>query len=133
MTPDRSNPPISADESHEAQDSRDQQRVSAFVLCSERIVTRADGTVLGRDAEAIRLIQVLDLNSPRLIEWRTLWMRIIELAAAHNPELHRELVGFPQDMPQLDRLRPPGGNDRPDGIAESWHMRKARGELPPQY
>lgn len=103
------------------------------VMCRDRIVTGDDGTVRGVDAEATWLILALDLNSPRLIEWRLTWRRIIELAAERDPLLLAELAGFPRDLPDLGRLRPPGGNGRPDGIAESWRAHAQQGKLPSLY
>jgi UDP-glucose 4-epimerase len=35
----------------------------------------------------------------------------------------------PEDLPDLRRLKPPAGNSRPEGIGQSWHARRARGEL----
>jgi hypothetical protein len=104
-----------------------------IVMCSPRILTQPDGTVRGLDGEAIRLVLILDLNSPRLVEWRIMWMRIIDLAAERDRMLLRKLTGFPADLPRLHRLRPPGGNARPEGIAESWAALADRGELPALY
>jgi hypothetical protein len=36
----------------------------------------------------------------------------------------------PIDLPNLARLRPPGGNSRPAGVDASHFARRARGELP---
>ncbi|HEX5445838.1 MAG TPA: hypothetical protein VFW87_18570 [Pirellulales bacterium] len=55
-----------------------------LVMCRDRIVTGDDGSVRGVDAEATRLILALELNSPRLVEWRVTWMRIIDLAAERD-------------------------------------------------
>ena len=104
-----------------------------IVMCSTRIKTRADGTVHGLDAEAIRLVMTLDLNSPRLVEWRVMWMRIVDLAAERDRPLLQKLAGFPVELPKVGRLRPPAGNARPEGIAESWSALADRGELPPLY
>ena len=92
-----------------------------------------DGTLVGQDAAATRLILQLDLNSPRLVEWRITWMRIIELARERDRELWQRLVGFPADLPDLQRLRPPKGNNRHEGIAESWAERAKQGRLPDHY
>jgi hypothetical protein len=104
-----------------------------IVMCGTRIVTRTDGTVRGLDGEASRVVLVLDLNSPRLVEWRIMWMRIIELAAERDRWLLQKLIGFPADLPRLRRLRPPTGNSRPEGIADSWAELADRGELPALY
>ena len=55
------------------------------------------------------------------------------MASRFNPDLYRELMGYPDDLPNLGRLRPPQGNVRPDGIANSCHERRKRGELPETY
>jgi hypothetical protein len=104
-------------------------------MTGTRIQTRPDGTVEGIDAPATRLIQALDLNSPRLVEWRIIWMRIVELASQRDQGLFKRLIGFPneKDLPDLRRLKPPGGNARPEGIAESWRALAERGELPDDY
>jgi hypothetical protein len=62
-----------------------------------------------------------------------LWIGIIALAARHDPDLHRHLLQFPDDLPDLRRLRPPSGNSRPDGVAKSFAVLRERGELPPSY
>lgn len=59
-------------------------------------------------------------------------MRIVELAAKHDPELYQKLTGFPEVLPDLSKLRPPR-NSRKDGILQRWFMRRERGELPPEY
>jgi hypothetical protein len=103
------------------------------MLSALRIKPMPDGTIEGDDAAAIRMIEALDLNSPRLVEWRIVWMRIVELASRSDRELLKQLIGFPSDLPQLRGLRPPGGNARPAGIAESWAALAERGELPDHY
>ncbi len=38
--------------------------------------------------------------------------------------------GWPDELPDLAALRPPGGNALPAGVATSHHARRLRGELP---
>lgn len=112
----------------------DQQVDDPFVVMTgAQIRTMPDGTVRGVDGTATRLILALDLNSPRLIEWRIMWMRIVELARDRDQELWKRLVGFPTDLPDLRRLRPPAGNARPAGIVESWAVLAKQGKLPDHY
>ena len=59
---------------------------------------------------------------------RAVWER-----SAGNPDLHRKLMGYPDDLPDLRGLRPPGGNMRPEGVSASCHARRERGELPETY
>jgi hypothetical protein len=113
---------------------RDQQVGDPFsVMTWTRIRTMPDGTVRGVDAAASRLILALDLNSPKMLEWRIVWIRIVELARERDQGLLKRLISFPTDLPDLRRLRPPAGNGRPAGIAESWIALARRGELPDLY
>ena len=48
-------------------------------------------------------------------------------------ELYRRCLAYPDDLPDLSALRPPGGNARPEGIAQSAFARRERGELSGTY
>jgi hypothetical protein len=61
-----------------------------------------------------------------------MWMRIAALAEERDAELFGRLVGFPDDLPDLGRLRPPR-NTRPAGVDESWFARRRRGNRPAKY
>lgn len=102
-------------------------------LVSPLTTTKPDGTLHGHTENSIKLILQLDLNSPRMVCWRILWMRIVELARERDPILRKNLLSFPDDLPKLDYLRPPAGNSRPEGIAESWSAIAQRGNLPEAY
>jgi hypothetical protein len=93
----------------------------------------ADGVLHADSSAARRLIGVLDLNRPQLREYRELWIDIVRLAAASDAPLCRRLMGFPDDLPSLRRLRPPGGNTRPNGIGTSYHVQRQAGPLPAIY
>jgi len=101
-------------------------------LSSERIAVAIDGELVTEDAESQRLILQLDLNSPKLKEWRVMWMRIVALAAEQDLALYSQLTGFPSDLPNVARLRPPN-NSRPEGADESWFAKRESGELPDVY
>jgi hypothetical protein len=92
-----------------------------------------DGEIHAATSDAGRLIDLLALNRPRLREFRELWIRIVRLAARHDAGLHRQLMGYPLDMPDLSTRRPPGGNIRPEGIAQSHLARFRRNELSETY
>ena len=112
----------------------DQEVADPFlVMTGTRIAAMPDGTVRGTDAAATRLILQLDLNSPRLVQWRIMWMRIAALSRKRDRRLLRRLIGFPEDLPDLRRLRPPAGNTRPVGITESWAALAKQGKLPDHY
>lgn len=97
------------------------------------VQVHADGRIVAASHQAIALIDKLGLNSPDTVRFRARWIRIIALAAERDPDLFRELMGYPDDLPDLGALRPPSGNLRPDGIVNSHHARRTRGELPATY
>jgi hypothetical protein len=91
-----------------------------------------DGTLVGLTDNAEKVIRVLCLNSPALIRWRRTWIRIIQLVEVHEPELFRDLMRYPDDLPDLKRCRVTE-NTRPKGIEGSYFARRMRGELPDVY
>ena len=99
---------------------------------SEAVVVLLDGTLASDQLQTKRLIQQLDLNSPKLKKWRVMWMRIAELAKERDTDLYEQLAGFPDELPNLGRLRPPS-NSRPAGIEVSWYAKRQRGQLPETY
>lgn len=92
-----------------------------------------DGTIRGRTRQARRLIRILGLDDREYTEFRLVWLEIISLAAREKPELHRKLMGFPDDLPNLTRLHPRGGNSRPEGIGQSYRVQKKNGCLADTY
>ncbi len=59
-------------------------------------------------------------------------MDIVGLAKKWKPGLYFKLVEFPEDLPDLSRLRPPV-NARKDGLEHCWFARRQRGDLPAEY
>jgi hypothetical protein len=100
-------------------------------LTAETISVSADGHINGRTADARSLIDKLGLDDPSYVRFRRNWIEIIQLTAEHDPRFHDELSGYPDDLPDLSRLRPPGGNSRPKGIEQSHFARRERGQLQP--
>jgi hypothetical protein len=103
------------------------------VLLTGDVQVNEDGTIESRTPAARRLIRVLGLDDPEYTEFRLLWLGIAALAQRHDPDLHGRLIGFPDDLPDLARLRPPGGNTRPEGVQSSHFARKKTGVLPETY
>ena len=112
---------------------RDQIVKDPFTLLhAENVATFADGSLFASDPETRRLILQLDLNSPRIKMWRIMWMRIVDLAETADADLYYQLVGFPDSLPDLGKLRPPR-NRRKLGIEECWFARRRRSEFPDVY
>jgi hypothetical protein len=103
----------------------------AFIRDAMRVLP--DGTLEAGSSDAARLIWILDLNSPQAVRWRQLWIRNVELAFEHDGEQYLRLMQFPDDLPDLSRLKPPAGNTRPDGVQRASHALRRRGELPEVY
>jgi hypothetical protein len=102
-------------------------------LTAEHVRVKADGTIEGLTRAARKIIRVLALDSESCNRWRRLWLRNIELATEHSPDQYLELMGFPDDLPDLSRLCPPGGNSRLDGVEQSYFAQRQRGELQETY
>ena len=102
------------------------------VLSSDSVTVLPDGILRSDLPETNRLIRQLDLNSPRLVKWRVMWMRIVDLAKERNAELYHQLTTFPDDLPDIAKLRPPR-NSQPEGIELSWYAKRDRGQLPQSY
>lgn len=103
------------------------------VLVAADVRVKDDGTITALSPAARRLIRVLGLDDPEYTEFRLLWIGIVSLAERWDPALYRRLMGFPDDLPDLARLRPPGGNTRPKGVRSSHFARKQAGSLPDTY
>ena len=103
------------------------------VLVEGNVRVHEDGRIEGITREGRRIIRLLGLDSPEETEARLLWIGIIALAQRADPALYRRLMGFPDELPDLGRLRPPGGNTRPEGVATCFHAQRRRGTLPATY
>ena len=77
---------------------------------------------------------MLDLDDDDYRDWREMMIRILQLARERDPELYLQLMGYPDDLPDLSRRRRrPPNNTRPEGIEESSFAKRERGELPETY
>ena len=102
------------------------------VLSWDAVAVGVDGVLRSEEPETSRLIRQLDLNSPRLVKWRVMWIRIVELARERDTDLYRQLTSFPDELPNLASLRPPR-NLQSEGIELSWFAKRERGQLPQSY
>jgi hypothetical protein len=96
-----------------------------------------DGAMRALTPLGAELLELCRLNRPLLVAARRRILNLIAfLRNAKEPEPFealRELLAFPTDLPNLAVLRPPDGNDRPEGVTDSCFERKRRGELPDVY
>ena len=111
------------------------QRVSdpCETLLAGSVLVHEDGQIVGLTDAARSLVQTLRLNNAESVHFRRLWIEIIILAQQFAPDLHQQLLGFPDDLPNLSHLRPPDGNSRQDGVAQSHFAQREQGVLPNIY
>jgi hypothetical protein len=102
-------------------------------LTANQVRLLPDGSFEGRSSEALSLIAKLGLNSPQMKRWRLIWIRNVQLARENDDQQYDRLMQYPDELPDLSRLRPPGGNTRPGGIVQSCLSQRERGELPGTY
>jgi hypothetical protein len=95
---------------------------------------KEDGVVEAQSELGQVLVEGLKLDHPELTYQRRLVLGVVRLAAEkNNVALLLHLLGYPEDLPDLRRKRPPGGNTRPEGIATSYREQRHRGELAAVY
>lgn len=93
---------------------------------------RADGRVEALNHDGEKLEKALRLNSEKNVGFRSRWMRNLETLRVANPDLYREYMGFPADLPDLRKKRVTG-NAKPEGAANCYFALRERGELPAIY
>lgn len=93
-----------------------------------------EGVVEARNGLGVLLIAGLQLDNPDITYQRRMLLRVVRLAEEkNNLPVILELLGFPDDLPNLKQKRPPGGNTRPDGLGASFLERRRRRDLPLIY
>jgi hypothetical protein len=107
------------------------------VASAEHVEGQPDGTLRARTPRGEALIEVCSLNRPALVAFRRDLRALLAVLANHRGEeaerLRQRYLGYPDDLPDLAALRPPGGNSRPEGIRESCLVRRRKGGLPDCY
>ncbi len=98
----------------------------------------ADGRLEALTPEGNALIQLCLLNRPKLVETRKRYQKLCEflLAQKEDPlarDLIRQTFGYPENLPNLSKMIPPGGNTQPGGLGTCHHARKAQGKLNISY
>ncbi|CAN5341934.1 hypothetical protein BH10PLA2_BH10PLA2_27040 [soil metagenome] len=97
------------------------------------VVVHADGTIEAHTNDAKRLVKKLALAEMPATEFRQLWIGIVNLAKQFDPDLYERLMKYPDDLPELPKLKPPQGNVRDDGISGCFFEKRRSGELPATY
>ncbi len=102
--------------------------VHAFGAC---LRVEDSGAITALNDEGEILIDEFDFDAGSRIEWRVMIIQIIQtIAKSGDTELLRSLMGLPTHLPDLSSLRPPDGNIRTEGLANSWLRRRVEGREP---
>lgn len=97
-----------------------------------------DGSVQALSTEGQDMIDLFHLDKPPATDNRQFYFSLLDLkrqypddASVH--ELFLQGFGFPQDLPDLASLRPPGGNSRTSGAENCHYALRAREALSAVY
>lgn len=90
----------------------------------------ADGSVTGLTSFGQTLIEVCHLNRSALVTARKTMQQLKDILestpTAAAQELHGRYFGLPTDLPDLSKLKPPLGNSRSEGVAQSYFACRQR-------
>jgi hypothetical protein len=97
-----------------------------------------DGIISALNADGADLIDLLHLNDSPVIDTRINYLRIINLRLAYPDDtevkaLFLDAFGYPDDLPDLKALRPPGGNRAKPGPALSYYQLRRLNQLSDVY
>lgn len=101
-------------------------------MLRDGVVVHENGSIEGTKNESKRLILKLGLDDSEYREFRQLWIGVVAMASESNKDLFRLIMKYPDKLPDLSKLRPPR-NSRKEGIKQSCHARRLRGQLPETY
>ena len=103
------------------------------VALADLVVVGEDGVIKALTSEGEILIEQLRLDDKDATGWRSLILETLaELAKSPDNRVYKMWMSFPDDLPNLARLRPPE-NSLPDGVVNCWWSMRERGELPETY
>lgn len=91
-----------------------------------------NGHVVSLNQHGEKLLQALRLDSPKNVEYRSRLMRILDALQKSDPALYQEMMGFPNDLPDLRTKRVPS-NTKPEGALQCHFVLRENGLLPSTY
>jgi HNH endonuclease len=91
-----------------------------------------DGRIEALNDEGEKLKQALQLDSQSNTEYRGRWIRILEGLRVSDPDLYRECMSFPTDLPDLRKKRVTNNTKR-EGAQNCYFVLRERGILPLIY
>jgi len=97
----------------------------------EHLKVQSTGLIRPLTRQGKKLIKVFSLNDQPRVAFRKLLLEIYN-ESDKTSDKFKKWFGFPEDLPDLKRLKPPR-NTKPEGIEQSHFERRKRGELPDIY
>lgn len=97
------------------------------------IKTERDGSLTSLTKKGKAFITALRLNRESRINYRRGILNRIDAAIPNDIPSIRDILSYPEDLPNLGRLKPRLGNSKPDGVKSSFWARKKEGILPVTY
>lgn len=101
----------------------------AFASC---VQINDRGAVEPLNADGEMLVEILHLNSAMNIETRFRWMRTLAALRMQCPDLYREYMAFPTDLPDL-RTKTVPQNSMSDSAIDCFFVLRELGKLPEIY
>lgn len=92
-----------------------------------------DGRFVGLTPKGKRLVEYLMLNSAGRVNDRTIRLYAYQTQGRQPQNLLRCHFGYPSDLPDLSKRKPPKGNSRPEGLKTSHFVRQQKGQLSAYY
>ena len=92
----------------------------------------ADGVVVAHTRLGVKLVRMFRLDDGSRLEFRSRLLAMLRKLSPADP-LYERWLGFPENLPELSAVRPPGGNLRPEGVRESHFEKRKRGRLSATY
>lgn len=99
----------------------------------DHLELKRTGVFVGRTEQGKHLVKYLMLNSPERVSDRTFQMQLFERQDLLPAETLQNRFGYPLDLPDLSKFKPPKGNSRPDGIKTSHYVRRQQKKLDTYY
>ena len=108
------------------------------VAFGDHVRVVASGAIEALTPQGQQLIDLFHLDRPPAREVREEYLLLLRAKKEQpdNPTIHALFLrkfGYPTDLPDLRKLRPPGGNARKGSEDNCYHARQERGELPECY
>jgi HNH endonuclease len=101
-------------------------------------VNDEDGSIRGLTPDGEKTIRILKLNDPIFCDYRRRAFLVLQIMR-ENPdnlaakEMFGQVFGYPDDLPDLRRLRPPKGNAKSGSAESCYYALRERGELGEVY